>query len=514
MSNERIADLAYPSPENGASVNMPAPQGVYAKTVQGGFWYVVNAGAQKILQTVVFFVMARILAPADYGVMAVIFIVNGLFNQLTNVPFGTALIQRRGDVERYLDAYWTFDILRSALNAAIIALCGGWIAVAFKMEAYETLIRLSGILLLIPTFSNARTVTLFREMDFRTLAIRDILTQVAYGAAALGYAFLVGRNAAALVAGYVAMYLFGVFLSYVFVPGRPRFSFAFGKLRELLGQAKWVYGQNLVDYASQYADKILLGLLLTPSALGFYAKAKDLSTSPAAFVASMARKVGLSAFALIQDSRVKIHQGMVRSLDVLFLTAVPSAIVFLLEGGTIIRVLLGDAWLPIVVPFKIMAVGGIFFAAINIINTTVIAVGRPDAGFKANLLQTILSFPLSWIGIRLAGMQGLAYATLGVWAILTAYLFIRVRHTIQVSRFDVARYAVIGFVTTGALAFLEFGPGKLLHARGILALDAAWVVLLGISYFVVLWILRRFWKANPWETGLSVIGNLVPRRGK
>ncbi len=510
MSNKTV-NLAYPTSADETSVPS-APVGVYAKTVKGGLWHLINAGGQKVFQIVVFFILARLLVPADYGVFAAIMIVIGFFNQLTDVPFGTALIQRRGDVEKYLDAYWTFDMLRSLFNAGLIALCGGWIAARFNMQAHETLIRLCGILLVIPTFSNIRTIFLFREMDFRTLTIRDLSTQCVYAIVAISYACWVERSAAALIVGFIAMYSFGVFLSYVLIPGKPRFSFAFGRLRDLVGYSKWVYGQDLVDYAAQYADKILLGVTLAPEQLGLYSKAKDLSTSPSVFIASIARKVGLSAFALIQDSRVKIREGILRSFDVLFLTAVPAALLFLLEGGTIIQILLGTRWLSIVIPFKIMAFGGIFLAVNNIINTTVMGIGKPDASFKANVMQTLISLPFSWVGIHFGGIVGLAYATLVVWMILTTYLYVKVRHEIQVSRFDAFRLLGVGFITTLVLSVLDKLISPFVHAYSNLWLDAGWIGVLGLVYFAMIYVFGAVWKIGPWITGRIIVNHLAPRR--
>jgi len=508
MAEDRSVGIPYTN-SAGATSNPVAPQeGTYAKTVKGAFWFTVNFVAQKVLQVGIFVVMARLLVPADYGVITVILMTIGLFNLLTNIPFGTAIIQRRGDVEPYLHAYWTLDIFRSVFNALLIAVCGGWIAQWFGIQEYAFLIRISGILLIIPTFSNVRTAFLFRNMDFRTLAIRDISTQAAYGAAALAYALFVDRSPVALVVGYVTMYLTGVILSYILIPGRMRVSFAFSRLKDLVGYAKWVYGQGLVDYAAQYADKIVLGVMLVPAQLGAYAKAKDLSTSPAGFVVSMARKVGLSAMARVQENRVKIREGMLRGIDVLFLTAVPAALVFLLEGGAIVHILLGDVWLPIVVPLKIMAVGAIFFAVNNVMTTAVMAVGKPKESFAANLLQTVLMIPLAIIGIRTAGVPGLAFATSAVWAVLALYLFIRVRHTIQLSRFDAARFAFYGFAVTGVLWLLDRYVTPRVHAFESAMYDLGWIAALILFYYVLLFILGRFWAPGPIETGKSVLSQL------
>ncbi|MEO5927985.1 MAG: oligosaccharide flippase family protein [Patescibacteria group bacterium] len=505
MPDKILAESAYPSSDEGASLSAPASSGVYAKTVKGSVWQFINAGGQKILQIGIFFVLARLLSPTDYGALSVIFIVNGFFNQLTDVPLGTALIQRQGDVEKYLDAYWTLDILRSALNAILIAVLGGLIAHWFGIVSSVNVIRLCGILLLIPTFSNVRTILIFKKMDFRIIAVRDLLTQTVFGVVAIGYAFLVAKSVAALLAGYIAMYVTGVVLSYILIPGRPRFAFSFRPLLELVPKAKWLYGQDLVTYGAQFADKILLGLMLTPTDLGFYSKAKDLSTSPAGFIVSMARSVGISAFALVQDNRVKIREGILQSIDILFLTAIPAAFVFMLEGGTIVRILLGSAWLPIVVPFKIIAFGSVFFACIHIMNTTVIGVGRPDVGFKANLIQTIIAIPLGILGVKLAGVSGLAYSTVLVWIGLTSYLFVAVRHTVQVSRFDVLRYAVIGLVTASVLVTLDLTIGRLIQASGTVLYDGLWAVSLGFIYFGVLYLIGRLWSRNPWKTGMAFL---------
>jgi O-antigen/teichoic acid export membrane protein len=512
MSDESIVGTPYPSSE-GAASRLDSPSGsVYARTVKGGAWFSINAFFQKVIQIVLFVILARLLAPEDYGVLSVIFIVTGLFDQLTHIPFGTALIQRAGNVEKYLDPFWTWELLRAGVNAVIIAVLAGWIATLFGAEAHVNLIRVSGLLAVFACLSNVRTVYLDRSMDFRRFAFRDIAAQVVYGIVTLCTALWISRSVVALLAGLLAMRIFSAAMSYWIAPGRPRFSFALGRLKDLAGYSKWLYGQGLVDYAAQFLDKIFLGITLAPAQLGLYAKAKDLSTSPSAFVTTVARKVGLSAFALVQDDRVKVRSGMLRGVDLLFLTVIPAALLFLLQGGAIIYTLLGPNWLSIVVPFKIFSVGSIFLSVGSLFTTIVMAVGKPKAAFMTNVLQTVLFVPFSWIGIQWGGVAGLAMATSAVWVVMTLYLFLRIRHAIQLNRFDVVRYALIGMGTAVVLTCAELTFGSWVRGMESNAISMAWIGCLGILYFLTLFVMGRWWKPNPLDTGLQILRELIPAR--
>ena len=175
----------------------------------------LNILSQKLIGVVSFFILARLLIPGDYGVMAAIMLVLGLINQLTTVPFGDALTQRKGDIERFLDPLWTFEILRSAVVVIFIFFAGGSLANFFHLSGTDSiLMSYSGLLVLIPAFSNPRQIYFIKELYFHKVFIRDVVSQIAFVATAVCYALFIKASPLALFFGYAAQYFSGVCLSF------------------------------------------------------------------------------------------------------------------------------------------------------------------------------------------------------------------------------------------------------------------------------------------------------------
>jgi len=496
--------------ETGAEATEPAVSaGVLSKSIQGGKWFLVSMIGQRFLNMVTFFVLARLLVPEDYGVITVILVVLAFFGQFSNPAFGTAILQRKGDVEKYLDAYWTFEVIRSFGIAFVIFCASGVIVKWFNVDAsYAYLVRFCGLFVVITSLSNVRMVYFFKRLDFFLVMVRDLAAQIAYAVIAIGFALFVDRSPAALFAGYVGMYATGTVFSHVICRSIPRVSFAFHRFRDLAGFGKWVYGQNLLDYAIQYTDKIALGRLMDPSQLGIYAKSKDLAAMPTAMVNTIITKVAMPAFSQIQDQIEKVRAGFLKSLDVLLMVSLPAALLILLEGGSIVEILMGDRWFPIVEPLKIFAFGNIYYSVVPVLSAVFLAVGKPKVNFQTNLAQLIISVPAMLIGLRVYGMKGLAIAIVAVWSFLFLYVLFRARRIIRIGKQHLVPLFIPGAFASITVIVLDVALRNAVHARDLVALNVAWVALLGIVYAVILFAVSRRLGGGPWETLISILSEL------
>jgi PST family polysaccharide transporter/lipopolysaccharide exporter len=485
------------------------PEGIYRRSIHGGKWILLSIAGQKFLNMLTFFVLARLLMPKDYGTITVILIIMGLFGLFSDPAFGTALTQRKGDVEQYLDTYWTFEIGRAIVIATVIACSATYIVNWFHIDPQFTwLIRSSGIFVIIGALGNIRMIYLFRNLNFSLITIRDLIGQIMYGVVAIGYALFIDRSATALFAGYVAMYLTGCATSYIIYRSRPRLAFAFNRLKDLTHFSKWVYGQNLLNYAIQYTDKIMLGRLMDPTHLGLYTKAKDLAAMPTSVMSTVIAKVGMPAFSKIQDQIEKVREGFVKSLDVLLMISLPAALIVLLEGGALVSILLGDRWLSIVIPLKIFALGNVYYSVVPVINSVFCAVGRPDVNFKTNLIQLLLSVPCMVFGLRFYGINGLAVAIIGVWLLLLFYTLFKTRRIIRLGKQHVIPLFVSGSVAAAVTVLVDVLGRNGVHALNQPLMDLGWIALIGTVYLGVLFGISRLFPFGPWSTLRSIVREL------
>lgn len=492
---------------NVTQINDP---GVYHRSIQGGKWFMLDVVGQKFINLVTFFILARILLPEDYGVMAIVLMVTGLLNQLTNLMFGEAMLQRKGSAEDYLDTIWTFDVLRSAVMAIVVFFGGGLIAEFFNMTGnYVWLMRLGGLLVFLPAFSNTRQFYFFKNLDFKTVLYRDLLAQLALSIGTICFALFFSASAWALFVGYLIQAFVGIALSYIFYPSWPRLSFQFRKLRDLAGYTKWIYAQNFLALLFSQIDKLTIGRLMSPQSLGIYAKSKDLSSMATTMTASMIRKVGLPAFSKIQDKLDKVQEGFIKSVDLAILFSLPITLLLLFEGGAVVSILLGSKWLAIVVPMKIFAFGNLFMAFIGIVNPVLGALGRPDINFKTSVFQAVLTIPFIFLGMRYYGINGLAWGVVLAWFFVLLYIIYTTRPILKISKRAFIPSLACAVIASGLVFLFDL----VLRSLAYLSINENYTglgrsVLLGVAYFVVLYIVGKKFKQGPWFTLLSILKEL------
>ncbi len=484
-------------------------EGVYKRSIRSGKWFFLNIMSQKIVGIVSFVVLARLLIPEDYGIMAAVMLVIGLINQLTTVPFGDALTQRKGDIEKYLDPLWTFEILRSSVVAIFLFFAGGLLADFFHLSVTSSiLMRYSGLLVFISAFSNARQIYFFKELNFQKVFIRDVVSQIVFVVTAVGYALLIKASPWALFIGYAAQYFSGVCVGFFLHPVMPRFSVRFSNLMELVGYSKWSYGQDLMNFLSSQLDKAVVGRLLSPNELGVYAKSKDLSSTASSVVFSLFDKVGFAAFSKVQDRMDKVREGFLKSVDVVLIAAIPITVLLLLEGGEIVRMLLGTMWLPLVVPLKIFALGNIFFIFNRIVSPVLNAVGRPDINFKINATQLALTLPGMYIGFRLFDFRGLAVSIVLTWVVMLCYVIFQAKGILRIPKRLFYPSFASGLIACASVLAIDLIFRIFRNANTSTTIILAQVAALGAVYFFSLLLSSRKIGKGPYATFCSILREL------
>lgn len=485
-------------------------EGIYNKSIRSGTWYMASVIGQKALSLVTFFILARLLFPHDYGIMAIVMVIIAPLNQLTTISFGDALVQRQDSIEKFLNPLFTLDLFRSIILAILIYAFGPVLAAFFHVgdTTFILLIRMSGLLLIIPALSNIRTIYLFKELELRKIFYRDIFSQTAYVVAAVGYALFVERSAWALLVGAIAQNVAGTIASYAIYPAVPALSLNFRVLVELLGFTKWIYGQEILDVVIAQIDKIFVGRLMSADQLGIYSKAKDLASTATNTIASMINKIGFAAFAKVQDKLNKVQEGFVKSIDVLVLSSLPFTLLLLIEGGAVVSLFLGPKWLAIVEPLKIFAFGNLLLAFTGIVAPILAALGRPDINFKTNVIRLIVTLPFMYVGYRFDGMNGLAWAVATTWIVLSGYILLRAKRIMQMHRslflpvFGSAVFSCIGVV------FIDLMLRIMLSGTRGYVLNASILVGLGILYYVLLFFIGRRVGKGPSHTAFSILREL------
>jgi len=482
--------------------------GALSKSIHSGKWMTFGMVAQKVLSAVTFFILARLLMPADYGIIAVILVITTFADRFTSHGIETALARQREKIDGYLDAIWTINILKSFFAFAAIFLLAKPLSLFFNIPEAYNVIRLGALLVVLPNFSNIRQIYFFTSLDFKKIFWRDFISQIFYTLTALTFALFVSASVWALLAGHLVRIFTAAAMTYILYPSRPRLSFKFRPLLQFLSYSKWIVGQNIFDYIIGLIDQIFIGRLLGAEKLGYYAKANDLASTTTAPLISIIRKVAFYAYNTVQLDLKKIQDGFVKSLDIILLAAIPFNFFLIVEGGAIVNILLGQKWLSMVLPLKIIAVAQIFYAISSLTYPLFNSIGKPKINFQMTVLRLVLSAPLFYFGIQRKGIVGAALAMLVISLIILLYSIWQAR---PVLKFGWSR--ILPSVLHIGLAMFPIASFAILlrpfiHSFGNDYLIVAWVAFLSVAYAALIFLFGKFFSSGPKDTLLTVIREL------
>lgn len=365
--------------------------------VSSGFWLFGLRLSERLLGLARMVVLARLLAPNDFGLFGIALLALSVLESLSSTGFNEAIIHRQGRAEEYLGTAWTVHMARGFVLAAAMFAAAPLVAAFFAEPASEVLLRALSINLVLSGLTNISVVVFQKELDFRKLAymgacgaLVDVVVSIV-AAVAL-------RNAWALVYGVLAGNVVRLVLSFVIAPlVRPRFQLA--RFKELAGFGGWVWGANLLHFLANQGDDVVVGRMLGAPALGLYRMAFAYAGLPATEITHVVSRVTFPAYAKLSGDLPALRRGHLRAVQATALVSAPLAVGIAVMAPSFVRLILEPAWEPMVVPLQILAAWGLIRSISATTGPLFQGLGRPDIITRLVLLKllTLLAviFPLT-----------------------------------------------------------------------------------------------------------------------
>ena len=223
---------------------------------------VMNSGTRGI-GTAVTFLLAALLGPADFGLVAVALIYIAFIRMLLEQGFITAIIQREQLDPEHLDSAFWLNVAWCLILATASFLTAGWWADVNNMPTLEDVIHVLSILIVVEGLGIVQHALMERQLDFKRLAIRSNLSVVLGGAAGIPLA-LAGAGVWALVAQQLVLETTLLVMMWLLNPWRPGLRFSRPHARELIGFSVSVFAANLAGFVNRRADALLMGIFWGP----------------------------------------------------------------------------------------------------------------------------------------------------------------------------------------------------------------------------------------------------------
>ena len=382
------------------------------RTVAGLLWMVYGKGAYAILQMVVLAILARLVSPEDFGVVSAALIVIGLSAIVSQLGLGPALVQRQELERRHIDTAFSTSVLIGVLLGAILWL-GAPLAAAFfsRIEGVKPVLRTLAWVFPLQGLATVAESLMKRELRFRWLANLDVISYgIGYGAVGITTALL-GWGVWALVAGQIAQNVVKTAMLLSAQPPRIRVVPERRAFRELM---YFGGGFTLAKIANQFAqqgDYMVVGRFLGPAPLGFYGRAYNLMSAPAAGFGTILDSVLFPAMARVQASAQRLAAAYRRGVALIALIVVPASLALVLLAPEVIHVILGPRWSNVIAPFQILAVGMLFRTSSKLADSLTRATGAVFPRAWRQMLYAALVIGGALVG-KHWGIAGVAWGVL------------------------------------------------------------------------------------------------------
>ncbi len=317
--------------------------GMRGRVLGGIAWKVASQVVLQGSRVVVAVVIARLLAPHDYGLAAMALIFSSLVLVFSDLALGAAVVQRRSLTEDDRSTvFWTSAGAGLAFTLAGIA-ASGPIASFYGQPHVQALFAALSLAFVVTSLGTVQAAVLTRAMDFRRLELSVMGGNLA--GAAVGIAAAVdGLGAWAIILQQLATAAGCSLLLFVLCPWRPHLRFSRASLRSLLGFSANVFGQRVLYYLHRNTDNLLVGRFLGPAALGAYGLAYNVMLVPFTRIAGPLQEVLFPAFSRLQDDPRRIADVWIRVTRLVAALAMPALVGLAVVAPDFVHVVLGPRW--------------------------------------------------------------------------------------------------------------------------------------------------------------------------
>ncbi len=368
------------------------------KVAKGVFWKLLENGGAQGIQFVIAILLARMLTPAEYGVVGIIMIFITIANVFVQSGFGTALVQKKQADEMDFSSVCYFEIVLAAGMYGILYLAAPVIASYYEIEELRAIVRVLAVVLFPGAVISVQTAYVSRKMEFRGLFLSTLAASVISGAVSIWMAYK-GYGVWAMVGQQVMYYGALMMALFLTVSWKPSRMYSMERVREMFGFGWKLLCASLLDTIFNNLYGLLIGKIYNEELLGSYNRGEQFPKLIATDLGMAIQAVLLPAFSSRQEDVVRVRQMVRQAIRLSSFVTLPMLLGMFAVADTMVEVLLGEKWL-ICVPFlRIMCISYCFWP-IHITNLQAInAMGRSDIFLRLELVKKGLSLVALGVGM-------------------------------------------------------------------------------------------------------------------
>lgn len=376
--------------------------------IKGSLALLLSQGMSFGLSTINTLVLARLLTPADFGIIGMVTVIINFVGMFKDAGLSTATVQiDKIEKNQISTLFWINTFISLALGFTIL-LSSPLVALFYKKPELTAVTAILSFSFIIQGFTIQHNALLQRHLNFTILAINEIIGQLIMMVVAIAMAYF-GFRYWALVGGTVArsvVLLLLTFYSCPWIPGKMQKG---TDVRNMLKFGGHLTGSNFINYLSRNLDSLLIGKFIGAEPLGLYSRAFTLLMQPLVQVRAPLTTLSLPVLSSLKKDPVRYLSFFQKLVDISISLSLPVSVYCFLESEFLIRILLGPQWMDAESVFKILSIAGFFIALSVSPGLVMLSYGFSKRYLRLNVLTALITSVSFVAGIPF-GIKGVSIA--------------------------------------------------------------------------------------------------------
>ena len=357
------------------------------------FWKFFERSGTQLIQFILTIVLARVLAPNDFGLVALVMVFIAIANVFVQSGLNTAPIQKKDADDLDFASVFIASLSLATILYAALFFCAPVIANFYSNEALIPVIRVLSLTLFLGAINSVQIAYISRNMLFKKLFYRSLGAMIPSGVIGIILAML-GFGVWALVVQQLSNVFLAIVIMWFTVPWRPKLEFSLSRLKRLFSFGWKLLCSSLLDVGYNNLTGLIIGKMFSPSSLAYFNRGEHFPSFLVNNINSSIQSVMLPSLAVHQDDQPQMKRLMRRAIKTSSFVIAPLMMGLAIASKPIVLILLGDKWLP-AVPF-IQAYCFVYaFYPIHTSNLSAInAMGRSDIFLKLEIIKKVYGISL------------------------------------------------------------------------------------------------------------------------
>lgn len=368
------------------------------ETVSGIIWSFMDSFASQGITFIIGIVLARLLSPAEFGLIGIITIFIAISSSFINSGFAAALVRKQNCTDKDYSTVFYFNLLVGIIFYFILFFSAAELSSYFKEPQITILVQVLGIILIIDSLSIVQRTILTKRINFKLQTKISIIASIVSGIIALIMAFK-GYGVWSLVAKQISQQAINASLLWVWNKWQPSFIFSIKSFRELFTFGYKLLISSLIDTIYRNVYYLIIGKYFSAKELGFYTRADQFQSLPSSNLQSIIGRVSYPVLSSMQNDLPRLksnYKKLIRStMFITFVLMLGMAAV----AKPMIITLIGEKWSESIIYLQMLCFVGMMYPLHSLNLNMLQVLGRSDLFLKLEIIKKILAIPTIVIGV-------------------------------------------------------------------------------------------------------------------